>query len=51
MARPSRSIPPKNAETPASLYDEQVLFFNAVAHALRAPLLKAEQVTIKSNQH
>jgi CubicO group peptidase (beta-lactamase class C family) len=41
----------KNAETPASLYDEQVLFFNAVAHALRAPLLKAEQVTIKSNQH
>ncbi len=25
----------KEAETPASLYDEQVLFFNALAHALR----------------
>jgi CubicO group peptidase (beta-lactamase class C family) len=41
----------KNAETPASLYDEQVLFFNAVAHALRAPLLKAEKVTIRTNQN
>jgi CubicO group peptidase (beta-lactamase class C family) len=24
----------KEAETPASLYDEQALFFNALAHAL-----------------
>jgi hypothetical protein len=27
----------KEAETPASQYDEQVLFFNAIARALGAP--------------
>ncbi len=30
----------KQAETPASLYDEQALFFNALAQALRAPIEK-----------
>lgn len=31
----------KQAETPASLYEEQAIFFDALAHALRGPIEKA----------